>query len=61
MKELFDVSITDICRLWKKEPDDSFVLLKNLGQTLFNAHVDTGQVMILLHHCIKLYCFLFRH
>ena len=61
MKKLFDVSTTDICRLWKKEPDDSYVLLKNSEQTLFNAHVDTGQVMLLLHYCIILYCFLFRH
>ena len=52
MKELFDVSIANICRLWKKEPDDSYVLLKNLEQTLFDVHVDTGQVMLLLCDCI---------
>ena len=52
MKELFDESTTAICRLWKKEPDDSYVLLKNLEQTLFGVNVDTGQVMLL----IELYC-----
>ena len=61
MKELFGVSTTAIYRLWKKEPDDSYVLLKNLEQTLFDVNVDTGQVMLLLHDCIILYCFLFRH
>ena len=61
MKEVFDVSTTAICKLWKKEPDDSYVLLKNLEQTLFDVNVDTGQVMLLLHDCIILYCFLFRH
>ena len=61
MEELFDVSTTAICRLWKKELDDSYVLLKNLEQTLFDVHVDTGQVMLLLRDCIILHCFLFRH
>ena len=60
MKELFDVSTSAIYRLWKKEPDDSYVLLKNLEQTLFDVNVDTGQVILLLHDCIILYCFLFR-
>ena len=61
MKEVFDVSTTAMCRLWKKELDDSYVLLKNLEQTLLGVNVDTGQVILLLHDCIILYCFLFRH
>ena len=44
MNELFNISVTDECRLWKKEKDDSFMLLKNLDQTLFDCEVSTGQV-----------------
>ena len=61
MKEFFDVSTTAMCRLWKKGPDDSYVLLKNLEQTLLGVNVDTGQVILLLHDSVILYCFLLRH
>ena len=45
MKELFNLSVTtDECRLWKKEIDDSFMLLKNLDQTLFDCQISEGQV-----------------
>ena len=44
MKELFNISATDECRLWKKERDDRFMLLKNLDQTLFDYQVTIGQV-----------------
>ena len=44
MKELFNISVTDECRLWKKEKDDSFMLLKKLDQTLFDCEVSKGQV-----------------
>ena len=52
VREYFSVSTTDECRFWKEFDDNHFILLKDLDQTLFDLHINAGQVYHLLVYTI---------
>ena len=56
MKELFDISTTDECRLWECHMKSNYALLSNLDLALFNVKIYEKVITSLIMRAMTTYC-----